>query len=79
MHRKKTANRPSDQGWRRRKRAGEHRDVARDARTLGCHRSTLWRVLSGKVKNPVLFARYQDLIRLRSHNSTSRSSTDTTP
>ncbi|MBE0544002.1 MAG: hypothetical protein IH623_21880 [Verrucomicrobia bacterium] len=62
MHDKTTAG---NQTWRRRKRAGEHRDVARDARTLGCHRSTLWRVLSGKVNNPVLFALYQDLIRLR--------------
>jgi hypothetical protein len=60
---------PSPTSWRNRKRSGERRNLGHDATQLGVHRSTLYRLLSGRTNNSVLRSRYLDLVRLRSPQS----------
>lgn len=40
-----------------------------DAAALGVHRTTLWRAIQGKA-SPIVLARYNDLLRLRSKSTT---------
>lgn len=56
--------------WRRNKRAGQHRGILGDAKILGVDRATLFRVLTGRTRNPRLLSRYKDLVKLRSQNTT---------
>lgn len=74
------ANETTPRDFRRNKRPGRIRGVGSSAKLLGVSRTTLYRLLTGKTRNPALLNRYHDLLKIRSKTKPSTyESTDQEP